>query len=200
MGWVAYTNQGVPKGGPTLDPLTISTSLPASPTIGKEILFQTAAMAALTPPVAWRLYYDGSKWIPTGGPPLLASVTTEQATSAAGNTYQDLGTVGPSLTIPVLGTYSIQVGAECFIATGLANAMALFMSYSIAGAGATDADAFRIDWSNAGTGGRMCPVSIPGIKTVATGDTIVAKYRDGSANHAATFGKRWLRIIPLRLG
>lgn len=160
---------------------------------GQEVFYKVAAG------IIWHLRYDlgTDRWEFVGGPELTATIATEESTSAGGNTYQDLATVGPDITIPLAGDYRVQVGAEASVASGLANAMAWFMSYRVTtGAEASDADGWRLDLSNAGQGGRFCPTSHPLTKTYAAGNIVRCRYRDGSANHSATYGKRWIRITP----
>lgn len=85
-------------------------ALPASPREGQEVFFRNAAMAAEG--VRWRLLYNGKssasyKWEFVGGAPLAAGPggAIEKTTKT-----QEALTGGPSLTVPLAGTYDVSLG------------------------------------------------------------------------------------------
>lgn len=97
-----------PKGdiGPSAAPPLV-TSLPALPTDGQEVFFVASAAQG----VIWHLRYraaspNAQKWEFVGGRPLRKEENTPQTTSTA-TTWLDLGTVGPSITVPLTGAYDV---------------------------------------------------------------------------------------------
>lgn len=176
--------------------LPIVNALPGAPTAGDEIMLQTAAMAALPSPIAWRLYFDGAAWVPVGPVALFASVDAAQVTNAASAAYGVLGAVGPTITVPAAGTYRVQVGAR-FQNTGGAVTTG-FMSYTVGAAAASDEDAFTAR-DSAASSLTWQGASRPKAYTVAAGDSFAADYRDSGTNNV-TFSHRWMRVTPVRLG
>jgi hypothetical protein len=160
-------------------------------------------MAAMSPPVSWKLYYDGSKWIPDGdATPLwseVGSVTagfvgvTEQT---AITTYTTLTTPGPSIDLPAAGDYSIEIS---FWGYHSAAGALVAMSYDIGGTGAVDADAAVIAVAVATTDillGRM-----ERRKTGLSAVTLTSKYKNASGSGTASFrGYRSMKVTPIRLG
>lgn len=71
--------------GPSAIPVV--TALPGSPAVWDEVIYQTAAMAAQTPPAWWRMMWDGSGWRPVGGTPPRARVTKGAITAFATGSY-----------------------------------------------------------------------------------------------------------------
>jgi hypothetical protein len=97
--------------GPSDSGIPTVTSLPSSPTDGQEVYF----VADATNGVEWHLKYRAAatgsyKWECLGGAPLTTLVATQQTTSAESAT--DLGTVGPSITLPLAGDYLVGVQAD----------------------------------------------------------------------------------------
>ena len=131
-----------------------------------------------------------SMWIFVGGDELFSEVTTAEATNSA--TYANLTTVGPSVTVPRAGDYLIEVGSEIALSAG---AQTAWVSFDIAGAGAVDADGFRAS----GTSSLVAQGSRMRKKTsVAVFSTVIAKYKSDGTNNA-TYGRRWMRVKPIRV-
>lgn len=165
-------------------------ALPGAATAGDEIVFQTAAMAALASPVMWDLRYDGAKWLPIGATPLFAEVVAGQNGAPSG-AYGNLATAGPSIDLPVAGEFDVEIG--CYIQCGGGDDAR--MSYAIGGTAAVDADMIR----------GQAPTSISGFhggrprrKTGLGAVTLQAKYRSVAGN--PTYERRWMRVTPVRLG
>jgi hypothetical protein len=76
---------------------------------------------------------------------------------------------------------------------GFSGASAL-MSYDIGGTGAIDADAVEVDSSVAGNGDSSSMAQVRALTAV----TLASKYRVTTAN-AGTFGRRWLKVTPIRI-
>lgn len=161
-----------------------ATALPSSALAGQEVYLQTAAMAAMSPPVKWLLRYDGSRWLPVSCPPLFAEVPASEAT--ASTTYVALATPGPALSVPVTGDYDVEIGAT--MAGGNP-----WMSYDVGAAAAVDADGF-VHAAAFAAGNR------PRRRlALAAGTTLTAKYRN-SAAASGNARERWMRATPVRLG
>lgn len=94
---------------PAIRPPKVSI-LPSAPGAGSEVYYAADASTG----VYWHLAYmpDGTSnpWKYVGGPELYNLVTTQETT--ASNTYADLTTVGPSVTIPVNGDYRVAFGVD----------------------------------------------------------------------------------------
>jgi hypothetical protein len=164
------------------------TSFPVSPTNDQEFVY----VADATTPIYWRFKYNASMsmWIFVGGDELFSEVTTAEATNSA--TYANLTTVGPSVTVPRAGDYLIEVGSEIALSAG---AQTAWVSFDIAGAGAVDADGFRAS----GTSSLVAQGSRMRKKTsVAVFSTVIAKYKSDGTNNA-TYGRRWMRVKPIRV-
>lgn len=92
------------SGGPTYE-----TTLPSGAANGREIYYAADA----TNSIIWHLRYrsaannSSGAWEFVGGSPLSNTVETYQETAATHSTYQDLATVGPSVTVPRKGNYLV---------------------------------------------------------------------------------------------
>lgn len=162
-------------------------AFPADPPIGQQLIFQSTFMAALG--VAWRCFFDGTKWI-AGGPPLYAETNTAGETTTS-TTYTDLGTAGPQITLPIAGDFDVEVGASM---RSNVDGDFSYMSYQIGGTGAVDADGVQT------TSLRQTHNSHTRRKTL-TAVGLSAKYKAaGSGPPVARFYDRWLRVTPVRIG
>ena len=149
-------------------------------------------MADKTNGVYWQLVYDGQgsyPWKKVGGSPLYSEVEAEQTTSST--SYTNLATTGPSVTLPLKGDYDIEIG---YFGKSVSTALTTYMSYSIGGIGAVDADAASTIAKD--QGGSM--VSRPRRKTgLAASTVLTAKYK---SSQEAAFLSRWMRADPVRVG
>lgn len=174
----------------------VVTSLPGSPTDRDEVYYQADAAAG----IYWHLRFrnagaSGKKWEFVGGPALYAEVETSESTVSTHTTYQDMTTVGPSLTLPLNGDYLYAWGCtgRCAATGGTAN-----MALKIGAAAAADTEAVRAPENASGI---LASVSRERVYTAQTAsDVIKAQYRTVSANVASTLERRWLAIIPIRVG
>lgn len=95
--------------GSWADPAPAVTALPGSPVDGQEVVYTDSLTA---PTYAWRLkYFSGAsspKWVFMGGTPMVSAVSGSLTTSTSGS-FIDL-TSGPTLTVPLTGTYYVIVG------------------------------------------------------------------------------------------
>lgn len=138
---------------------------------------------------------SGYKWEFKGGSPLASEVTpNENVTSTS---YANLGTVGPSITLPLPGDYLVEIGAAL---TTTANGHIAYMSYAIGGTAASDADSI---YNYVYQSGAPQPINVaihsarPRRKTGLGAVTLTAKYRaTGGAVYAAD---RWMKVTPVRV-
>jgi hypothetical protein len=144
--------------------------------------------------VFWELVYDGEgqyPWKKIGGPPLYQEVSAEEKT--ASETYTNLTTFGPFVTVPLKGDYDVEVG---FYGKSVTTATAGRMSYAIGGAEAVDANA-AVMVAQAGQGGST--VARPTRKVgLAASTQLVSRYRVFGGEGAFMF--RWMRVDPVRVG
>lgn len=175
--------------------------LPATPYDGQECYY----LASDTQGVVWRLRYRAAsasayKWEVVGGAPLrgvdlaqLADPTTGETTSST--TGADLATLGPDVTLPLAGDYLAAFGATVTVNTGPSNAQ---MTIQVAAAAIAPADGWLtyIPAANQYFTG-MRDRQLLG---VAAGSLVRCKYMVFSAAHVATWTRRWLNVLPLRVG
>jgi len=171
-------------------------SLPGAPSDGQTVVYTDSLPA---PTFTWQLIFVQStgKWHFIGGTPLYAEVLTDQSTATA-NTYLDLATVGPQVTIPVNGDYEIRAGSQGWNALNTAQVMRTALK--VGAAATANADGF----SNTGVG--PITAGLPGIgsmrtfqKTGLTATTVLKlQYLvGGSTGH---WLNRWLSVVPIKIG
>jgi hypothetical protein len=180
-----------PPGPAAVPPLV--TVLPALPSNGQEVYLDASGGAGALRNVRWHLRYNGatSKWDYLGGPPLRAEVNVAQLLPTA-SVWTDLGTVGPSLLVPVAGTYRTSWSTVVNIAT--AGAQTAYTGPAV-GAGTpafsaktalNNANQYQTTFQNrsmAWTAGQECRL----------------RYRLQLAISTA-FDERWLELLPEFLG
>lgn len=180
--------------------ILVATALPTGVVDGQFTILQTAAMAALTPPVMWPLRYTaGVGWFPQGAVPLAAEVKPYTSLTApdegtSSTTYAALATAGPVITLPAAGWYDIEIGYGAYHNTA---GISLAMSYDIGATGAVDADCcvsqFAVANNDVMRAHRFQPR-----KQFAAAVTLTAKYK--TASGSATFrGPRYMSATPVLL-
>jgi len=174
---------------------TYETSLPGAPFDGQEIFY--AAVPA--DGVIWHLRYrtaaSGSyKWEFVGGSDMYHAVNTGQGTAATHSTFQDLATVGPTITVPLAGDYMIEFSCQ-----GYGPGAGDFgrAAVKIGAAAALDADTvFQTQQgaNNSITGGNR--IRLP---AVAVSTVLKIQYRSFS-NVQSFYQERRMLIRPIRVG
>ena len=164
----------------------VVTSLPTGVPDGFQVIYT----ADDTNGVEWQLRYDAgtAAWRFIGGAPLHAEVTTEQTT--ASTSYAALTTAGPSIAVPLAGTYVIETGCRGHVDT---NAGFCGMSYDIGGTAASDND-----WvvANEPAGSNTSPkTQMRRRRKTFTAVTLTAKYRTSAGT--AAFSNRWMSLTPV---
>jgi len=181
------------------------TTLPSSPIDGTEVYYQsttagtgggaTNSMADVG--AVWHLRYRAAsssayKWEFVGGGRTAHSIDGGEARASAG-TFGDLATVGPSLVVPVAGTYEVLYGcrsnadnANRNIAVEIAkNGTQVEFAYVAANDSATD-----------GASGASANVVVE--LTLAASDALKLRYYS-SASTTPTFSNRRIRLLPIRV-
>lgn len=121
---------------------------------------------------------------PLGNPPD-NSQTPDQT---AATSFTDLGVVGPSITTPFAGEYTVEIGAG---GNGAGNPV---MSFAIGATAPTIADSLWLaGGSTWNSGYRQLP------KTLASGVALVSKYRSWTGV-AVSFTFRTMSLTPVRIG
>lgn len=185
-------------GAPTVS------ALPTSPLDGQPIALQTAAMAAMTPPLLWHLVYSlaAGGWLPVGGAPLFAEIDNYTTVpdggpdrSTSSTTWVGLA-VALTATLPVVGWYDIRLAFTGY--HGLGQKLCA-MSYDTGGRteAQMDSDAIGIQIAVANT-----DVQAPSIdrrRHFTGGLTLTAKFRT-NAGTASFRGPKSIKATPLVLG
>ncbi len=168
-------------------------TLPASPFDGQELFF----LADATSRVKWHLRYDASKagalkWEGLGRSCLSSAVAAGEQTTS--ETYTNLATTGPSISVPLSGEYDIHLEALAVNSDADQDA---WMSVALGAAAAQNAD--RLVMRSGGTNGQASIGRTIGPKTLSAGDVVLAKYRKNGGTFAE-FRDRRLELIPRWLG
>lgn len=173
------------------------TALPGSPVEGQRISLQAAGQMT-TQGVRWEAVYDAAltRWSVLAAVPMFAEIGARESIAAA---YGDLATVGPSLTVPVLGDYDVALEAG-FEADSAGSRVA--MSFAVGASAALDTDSVggltsvRTDQNPGPDYNRHARIP----KTaLAAGTVLTAKYARFVAS-AAWARNRRMWLIPNRLG
>lgn len=169
------------------------TALPGSPFDGQRVVL----VDSLTDPTfSWQFRYisakTSNKWVFLGGQPAIGNVTTLETTASA--SYVDLTTVGPSITIPVAGTYYAVFGAQVSGASQLGGYVGLKV-----GAAAVASTA---EFVTGQASGSNQPAAVTGSAsiTAAASDVLKLQYHRNGAAGTAEFNNRWLHVLPRAIG
>jgi len=162
------------------------TALPASPVDGNTIEYVDAASGS-----DWFFQYNSTTglWVWVGGENY-AEVLTDENTSTL-NTYIDLTTVGPSITVPLAGDYLIRAGSKGWSTVNTGQAMAT--AIEVGAAATVDADAF----GNTGATSALMAIGANRAyrKTLTAGTALKLQYKTPSA--VAHWLARWLTVHPI---
>ena len=169
----------------------VVTTLPSSPVDGQECDY----LADATNGVVWHLKYRAAdptahKWQFVGGPGLYATVAATEST--ASTTYAALTTAGPTCTVPLAGDYDIEIGAYVRGNTFTASSLMSFDTNS----GAVDSVSVQMDVASVNLGESLARVvRIVGFNAAVA---VTSKYRTSAGT--ASFGNRYMRVTPVRVG
>jgi hypothetical protein len=158
---------------------------------GLQVVYDTG-----TAGVRWHFVYDTTDgltnpWLFIGGPPLTAEVLTNQTTTST--SFAALTTAGPSVTLPLAGTYDVAIGCDLWNSDAGA---ASLMSYDIGASAAVDADAVLHQEVAADS---LSPTTTwrSRRKTGLTAVALTAKYRATAGT--GSFQNRSITATPVRV-
>lgn len=169
----------------------VVTAMPATAADGTEVHY----VADSTNGVVWRFRYrtasaSAYKWEFIGGGALYSRVDTTQST--ASTAFTDLATVGPSITAPLAGDYSISWGARSYN-TGAGTIVATGVRF-----GATEAVApFYYEHTPAGLNLTLDQAKTIVRTGIAAADVIKLRY--AVASGSGTWLNRYLEVKPVRV-
>jgi hypothetical protein len=150
--------------------------------------------------IVWHLRYDlsSTKWRFLGGAPLAALVATDEATAGSSGSFADLATPGPSVTVPLTGSYTLTFGANTYHTVSGGNFG--MCSPGLAGVAGTDANA-----ASAASGSAVAQyVSSRRANLLVTGlvatNVVKLQYRTPSGAANQHFLNRDLSVVPSRIG
>jgi hypothetical protein len=175
------------------------TALPASPFDGQEVVFQTTAMRALTPPIWWHLRYDANGGSPTSTPWGYMGGSEWQAVGSA-SAQRTNGAYGaptsgsvPSITPPLGGAYLLEFGA--LFGDTTANQLAFMAPFQSGGLAAADGNAVEVgnDGANYERVHRRLPVT-----GLVAGTALTMQLR--STGGLADAQNPYLAIRPIAVG
>jgi hypothetical protein len=170
-----------------------SSTPPGSPVDG--MIWRLPADA--TNGIYWWFMYDSSqttyKWVAMPSTPLMHEILTDEATSATHTVYQDLTTVGPTITVPRSGDYLADFGAQLYNVNATTGAVAALKR---GGSATSDSDA--IFMLSTGASQYSSPARSIRLNALTASDVVKMQYKAGGAftAHAA---RRWLKIRPIRV-
>lgn len=180
----------VPSGAPGY-----GIALPGLPVDGQEFILVDSTSA---PTYAWRFRFNNAKasnkWDFIGGSSIYAEVTTDEATTSS--TYAAMTTAGPSIAVPVAGSYVVEIGA--YLGSGNSSVTA-FMSYDIGATGAVDADAIKVATWASMPGDLRANEARARVKAL-TAVTLTAKYKCSVGGNNCKAADRWMRVTPIAVG
>lgn len=178
-----------------------ATTLPSSPFHGMEVVLTDSTTTSTW---QWRLRYNANasssyKWDFVGGADFYSTVSANQVLNSTGG-YYDLGTVGPSITVPRAGDYDVDFASQFEVATGaLTQAYVRLVKNGSSISGCPDL------YFNGNTPGQFAQ-SFQGVLTMAnsfraTGlaanDVLKLQYYTTQAS--MYFANRVLRVTPVRV-
>jgi hypothetical protein len=182
------------------------TVLPSSPGDGESFYY----VADATNGVVWHLRYRSAatgsyKWEYVGGAEYVSESTTNFVSTTSVTYGNPSGGAMPTIVCPLAGDYDVTVYAED--ARLVTNSGRGFISYTIAGAAALDANAlirgtFASGDDNSGTmisKNRITGVSATSTLALVTKVTGTATFFP-NGNHGVTNAAVGIRIVPVRLG
>ena len=173
----AWTALGVPEVA----------ALPGSPSDGDEVYY----VADATNNIKWHLKYktSASKWEFLGGNPMMATVATQESFNAGGPV--DLATVGPSITVPLTGSYRIRYGAD---AASSAIYTTPWIQLSIGGLADATTKLYINNGTYAGTG-----AAFPITKSITASQVVKLQYGadNGQGGYTDYDRYRWIEITPI---
>jgi hypothetical protein len=180
----------IPQGA-VINPFV--TALPITANNGDEIRF----LADDANGIVWHLRYRSSapsdyRWEFIGGSSLFDVVDTDEAISSGYAVYKDLGTAGPTVTVPAAGEYRLRLGVRIMHS----GTDVCAMGWETDSTAASDANAIYTNVN--GSGSRVHHSREYDTLEFVAGDVVTAKYLTNSGT--ANFVHRTMSLIPVRVG
>jgi hypothetical protein len=188
---MTHIEQGI--GGALAIP-SYGTSLPASPVDGQRAVLVDSTT---NPSYQWEFRYNAGstsayKWEYVGGADAYAQVAASETTSTY-NTWVDLATPGPLVTVPRAGDYYTLCGATAQQSVAGANLVIAPWNGTAAGSGISYVPAAIANTN----------YSIPGFAAhwtgIAAGSDLRLRYQNQAGSGTATFQFRWVLVRPVRV-
>ena len=174
-----------------------ATTLPASPADGDIAVL----VDSITNPTwQWKFRYNAGsanadKWEYVGGAPAFATVDTQQNFTTGGSIH-DLGTVGPSITVPRAGVYLIRWGASMTPQTG--GAFNSSCSAEIWNAASAQLGTKVAQINNQGA--EYAVSSEDRISGIAASTEIRVRYKNTISGGSGGYARfRYLEVLPIRV-
>lgn len=181
---------GVTPGTVLIPRIDIAAWPPAAP-VDQDIVELIVSAA-----VHWLLRYQASDgyWYYLGGPPLRSRVVTIEAYPGAINTYVDLATVGPTITLPVAGDFTPSIGFNAYD-TAAANQL-IYAALKNGAAATSDTNA---EWASSSAANNSFEAMrvLPDFTGLALGTVLKMQYKSGTLT--TFYRRRWLTLEPIRI-
>jgi hypothetical protein len=176
----------------------VVTTLPGAPVDGQEVYYVADAANG----IVWHLRYRTAatgpyKWEVVGGDALQAEVAALQ--SKTGNTYGDITTVGPTVTVPLAGDYDLHFDCGMHL-PGVAAALSAWAGVQIGATVPNDNDAVFCAMAGSTTASAGFSVSRELRRTIASPVACKLVYRGGDATNSFSWSRRRLALLPVRVG
>lgn len=177
----------------------IVTSLPATPVDGQECNY----LADATNGVVWHLVYRSAtgKWHMTGGPPLYGEVANG-GNGIPSTAYGDPGTAGPSVVLPLAGTYLLEYGYGGYFSNQSTSNPRAVVSPMVGGNGPFDQNAAIMGPGFAIPAGQQHNQHAARGKLftgITAGSTAILKYRYEQQSPVLV-DNRWIKATPVMVG
>jgi len=189
---VTVNDRGIVTAGANIG---YGSTLPSSPAAGDEYYY----VADSTNGVIWHLRYkDGTnKWEFVGGAPLAGVQNTGTSSTFTSTTYiYDLTTAdGPSVTVPLTGTYRMEFGYDVSISSNNQTAVMGLHTSSTANTGLITGAELSVEPINSGR--TVTSAKFVHYYSLSAG-TIYAQFK--VTGGTATVTNRWIAITPSKLG
>lgn len=173
----------------------VVTALPADAVEGQEVLYVADDAGVTGGPVLWHLHRRGGKWEFIGGNPLFTRVDTNQILAITVNTWGDLATVGPDLTVPLAGDYYVEFGATMGVG---ANGQTVRAGVAQAAGGTPVGNIIEHVAPTATV--EFTSAQQERFTALAAGGLLRMRYQPGVvAGGTPSAARRWLKVWPWRL-
>lgn len=177
----------------------VVTTLPATPVDGQECNY----LADATNGVVWHLVYRSAtgKWHMTGGPPLYGEVANG-GNGIPSTAYGDPGTAGPSVVLPLAGTYLLEYGYGGYFSNQSTSNPRAVVSPMVGGNGPFDQNAAIMGPGFAIPAGQQHNQHAARGKLftgITAGSTAILKYRYEQQSPVLV-DNRWIKATPVMVG